>query len=569
MQNLPTWLRPPPITDHAESHKARLLYIVTVSLILLELGYGLVAPALAHGYQGWQYLLLIQIVLLTAYLLNKWGQFTVSAWIVTCGLWVVFTFSLFASNQGVYGVGYRAYIVPILIAGLLLGRRTSFGLALASCGVGIFARDLHLGTTASLDPDVVWVGQCLIFLGTALLVGLATHDTRRALALLLTSESQLAQSNQQLTAQIQEREAAQRALKASEARFAKAFYASPAGISISTVDDGRYVDVNDRLAEMLGFFREEMIGRTSVELGIFPDEATRLNELAHPLAHDGRIRNADVVLRNSAGQPLNTRLSVETIELDGQTYVLSMVRDITDERRAQEHRFALALAHERVTMMSEFLSHISHDLKTPLAIIRMSIALLQNLHPPDAFEQGELSKIETQSALLERFIQNILTISRLDYTPRLDLQPIDLRDLLHELERNLRPSAAQKRQTLTFDIDPTSQTKVAASRDDLYRAVANLVENAISYTPEGGHITVTCTHGEVVINDTGIGITPEALPHIFERFYRTEDARHRHKTGSGLGLAIVKRVIEMHHGTVEVESTEGRGTTFRVSLPIR
>lgn len=568
MQHLPAWLQPPPIRDDEQAHKARLLYIVTGALIGLALVYVVLAPFLTNGYQGIPYTLITLSVLALTHALNRQGQTALAGWLLTLGLWVAFTIPLFGSQQGVYGAAYRAYVVPILLASLLLSERAALGIALVSCAVGALVLPISISGVPALDPDLVWVGQCMIFIGAALLVGLATRDTRHVLERLRTSETQLAQSNQQLQAEMAERETAQHALKASEARFAKAFYANPSGLAISTIEDGRYIDVNDRLPELLGYFREEMIGRTSLELGLFPDEASRLSQVVLPLQQDGRLRNVEIVLLNSAHQPLNILLSAEMIELDGQSYILSMVRDVTDERRAEQQRFALALAHERVTMMSEFLSHISHDLKTPLAIIRMSLALLQALHPQDPIEQDELRKIETQSALLDRFIQNILTISRLDYTPRFDLTPTNLHDLLTELIDNLRPSAEQRRQALTLSLDTNGATQVAAARDDLYRALANLVENAISYTPDGGSISIECRRGVIEVRDSGIGISAEALPNIFERFYRTEDARHRHKTGSGLGLAIVKRVIEMHNGTVEVVSVVGKGTTFRVRLPV-
>ena len=113
---------------------------------------------------------------------------------------------------------------------------------------------------------------------------------------------------------------------------------------------------------------------------------------------------------------------------------------------------------------------------------------------------------------------------------------------------------------------------VPGDEDELYRAMINLVENAFNYTPEGGMVAIdTFTHEQhavAKVSDTGIGISEAELPHIFDRFYRSEQAKADVKSGSGLGLAIVKRVIDLHHGTIEVKSVPGKGTTFAVRLPV-
>ena len=112
---------------------------------------------------------------------------------------------------------------------------------------------------------------------------------------------------------------------------------------------------------------------------------------------------------------------------------------------------------------------------------------------------------------------------------------------------------------------------VLGDEDELYRALGNLVENAVNYTLSEGSVTVqSFTRDSLVvteISDTGIGISGQELPHIFERFFRAEEARHVVSNGTGLGLAIVKRIVDIHNGTIEVESTPGVGTTFRVCLP--
>src|SRR5262249_39282958 len=134
----------------------------------------------------------------------------------------------------------------------------------------------------------------------------------------------------------------------------------------------------------------------------------------------------------------------------------------------------------------------------------------------------------------------------------------------------LNSAAEHKHLTLQLKLDTTIPA-VLADEKELYRALLNLVENAVNYTQPGGSVTVSTTaDGSRVIahvSDTGIGIPPEELLHIFERFYRAEEARQIHREGTGLGLAMVKRIVEIHHGTIEVESRHGEGTTFNVYFP--
>src|SRR5262249_41932181 len=135
----------------------------------------------------------------------------------------------------------------------------------------------------------------------------------------------------------------------------------------------------------------------------------------------------------------------------------------------------------------------------------------------------------------------------------------------------LQPAAEKKNLKTTLNLDK-NMPSVLADTDELHRALVNLVENALNYTPEGGAITIdTFTqkrYAVAQVSDTGIGISEAELPHIFDRFYRSERAKVAVKTGTGLGLAIAKRVIDLHQGTIEVKSMLGKGTTFQVWLPV-
>jgi two-component system phosphate regulon sensor histidine kinase PhoR len=215
------------------------------------------------------------------------------------------------------------------------------------------------------------------------------------------------------------------------------------------------------------------------------------------------------------------------------------------------------------------LSNLSHDLKTPLTVIRTSLYMLERAESPERRKE-KLEMIRSQSVLLEELIQNILTLSRLERTPQMKFVPLDLNRLLREAQLQLGSSAETKNLTLEVDLD-ADLPPVLADEREIYRAMANLVENAIQYTPERGTVTVKTSHDHARINievsDTGIGIAPDELPRLFERYYRTESARSMRQSGTGLGLAIVKRIVEIHGGDIQVESRPGAGSTFRIQFP--
>lgn len=180
--------------------------------------------------------------------------------------------------------------------------------------------------------------------------------------------------------------------------------------------------------------------------------------------------------------------------------------------------------------------------------------------------------LDMQLAHLTRLLEDLFAMSRLD-EPELYMERalLDLDQLVTRIIQELGPDAARKKQQLRFDASGRLPS-VLADQVDLRRAITHLVANALSYTPAGGQITVRTRLEKqnviVEVQDTGIGIDPQDLPHIFERFYRADLARQTETGGSGLGLAIVQKIIENHSGTIDVESQLGAGSTFRICLPL-
>jgi PAS domain S-box-containing protein len=239
--------------------------------------------------------------------------------------------------------------------------------------------------------------------------------------------------------------------------------------------------------------------------------------------------------------------------------------DIT-ERKQEE----LALERNRVHFLTEFIGNISHDLKTPLTIINTNLYLLERLSDP-AQQQDKLESIKVQTKRLGNLLQDIIAISRLDHIPALDFEAVNLCQLLQETVEKFRPAFEQRLQKVTLDL-PTLPLMAQANSDELQRVLVNLIENAVSYTPEQGEIALRVLQAEqqavFEIRDTGIGMTPEEMQQIFSRFYRSPQARKMSVTGTGLGLAMVRKIIDMHGGDIQVESVPGEGSTFRVYLTL-
>jgi PAS domain S-box-containing protein len=295
------------------------------------------------------------------------------------------------------------------------------------------------------------------------------------------------------------------------------------------------------------------------------------DEEQHLLRTGIPILNREEPGLDKKGNPI-TYLTTKVPLRDSQGAIIGLVgvsRDITELKRTEEQSLRLMLENERVELIGQLVSNISHDLKTPLSVIKTSLYLLERLNDPSR-QRAKIQTIKEQTERLEKLIQDILTVSRLDQTETLIREPVDMTALIRKVEGGLRPRAEAKHQALNLDLTNSLPT-IIGNEADLWRMVANLVENAINYTPAKGTITIESRSQAsgvlILVRDTGIGIGKEHLPHVFERFYRADAARSLQNGGTGLGLSIVKMIAEQHEGYVKVESTLGVGTQFQVWLP--
>ncbi|HXH28031.1 MAG TPA: ATP-binding protein, partial [Candidatus Polarisedimenticolia bacterium] len=221
---------------------------------------------------------------------------------------------------------------------------------------------------------------------------------------------------------------------------------------------------------------------------------------------------------------------------------------------------------------SEFVANVSHELRTPLTAIRGYAETLRDRGAHDPVRAAEFAEVIHRNAgRLRDLIEDLLDLSAVEQgEARLSIGPVPVGAAVTQAEAVIRPALDRKRQTLTLDI-PASLPPARADRDRLAQVLINLLDNAVKFTPEGGAITVAAamTPGRIVleVRDTGVGIPPEEIGRVFERFYRLDRSRDRREGGTGLGLAIAKHLVQAMEGTIAVDSRQGAGSTFRIELP--
>lgn len=512
---------------------------------------------------------------------------------------------------------------------------------------------------------------------------------------------------------IAERKRAEKELRESEERFAKAFQASPDALVISRIADGVILEVNDSFVSMSGYARKDLIGKSTVLLGLYADPVDRKRALGI-MKDQNRVRDFEFEMKKKSGEIFLMTFSAEPLELHGERCWLTIGRDITRQRQAEEarrrseeearrhlayveaiyatapvglcfvdtdlrfrsinarlaemngkpveehightlhevvpqiadavepyyrqviesgepvlnvetssaagqvpvHHFVVSyypikdneqrvlgvnvvvvditqrkqveeereklLEQEKAAreeaeaanrMKDEFLATISHELRTPLTSILGWARILAENPLSESQMRHALEVIERSARSQTQLIDEILDTSRI-ITGRLklDARPVDIGQVFHSAIEVIRPSAEAKRIDLRAFIEDRG-SMVLGDANRLQQAIWNLLSNAVKFTNEGGRVegrlTRTGAQIEVSINDTGMGIEPQFLPYVFDRFRQADSTSTRKYGGLGLGLAIVRHVVEMHGGSVSASSPgKGMGSTFKITFPV-
>jgi signal transduction histidine kinase/CheY-like chemotaxis protein len=243
------------------------------------------------------------------------------------------------------------------------------------------------------------------------------------------------------------------------------------------------------------------------------------------------------------------------------------------ERLLASEQAARRQAEEASRFRDEFMATLSHELRTPLTAILGWSRLLRAQPLTEEQIQHALEVIERNAQAQVQLVDDLLDVSRAIVGKlRLDLRPVDLASVVTAATDTLRPTAEAKSVSLQAHLDEQAG-QVSGDPDRLQQVVWNLLSNAVKFTPKGGHVEVRVervgSSVEIAVSDTGVGISPEFMPYLFDRFRQADKSSGRRHAGLGLGLAIVRQLVELHGGTIRAESAgTGQGATFTVSLPV-
>lgn len=327
---------------------------------------------------------------------------------------------------------------------------------------------------------------------------------------------------------------------------------------------GRILQVNPAWERMFGVTRAEARGRQSSD--VFAH--SKLNALVSAVLAARAGQEAEILLTN--GRCLNVEASVAAGEQDNEACAVLVFHDITELRRLEHIR-------------KDFVANVSHELRTPLTSIKGYVeALLDGGKDDPETSVRFLDIILKQSDRLNLILEDLLQLSKIESGQvQFKQEPLHIGSVIERTIAMIKPLADKKQHQLRAQVD-ADLPLINGDQERLVQVLANLLDNAIKYTPECGQITVAArripVHGdriadgpragvELTVTDTGIGIPEKDRPRVFERFYRVDKARSRELGGTGLGLAIVKHIVEGHGGQIRVEGNVPSGSRFVVRLP--
>jgi two-component system, cell cycle sensor histidine kinase and response regulator CckA len=387
-----------------------------------------------------------------------------------------------------------------------------------------------------------------------------------------------------MAAQEQLKRRARKELASSEERHRRTLEAAPDAITITRVEDGRYLEVNESFTKLTGYSRDEALGKTVLDLDLYEDPADR-ERLVRALDSGGGLNAFEVQYRKRNGDTMQTLVSARAIRFDEEDCMIAVVTDITEHKRAEREKRQLETKLQRAHKMEAIgtlAGGVAHDLNNILAGIVSYPELLLMDMPEDSPYRKSIFTIQKAGERAATIVQDLLTLARRGVSIS------EATNLNNVVSDYLKSPEFEK--LLSYHPDVRVETdleenllNILGSPVHLFKTLMNLVSNAAEAMPRGGRIVVSIENmymdrpvqgyddveeGDYVVlsvSDTGFGISPEDVERIFEPFY-TKKVMGR--SGTGLGMAVVWGTVKDHNGYIDVQSREGEGTTFVLYFPV-
>jgi PAS domain S-box-containing protein len=336
--------------------------------------------------------------------------------------------------------------------------------------------------------------------------------------------------------------------------------------------EGRFILSNIAHAQSVNLKADEIVDKTTSEI-FPPDLAARSQAEEEQIIQSGQpLINSELIRVGKNGER-QTLLSskIPLRDKNGQiTSLIGILRDITERKQLESQTLELASERGRIKVLQRFINDMSHDFRTPLTSINNSLYLLKRSSDP-LKQEVYIKRAQEHIQRMDKLLEELLQMEYLDKgETAFQFSWTDFNEFIPPLIHDYEPLSTANQIRVEF-VAHAQPCMAFIDLVEFARVMTKLLDNAIAFTPYDGQVTVqTRTENGwaiISIEDTGVGISPEDLPHIFERFYRADQARSTDTGGSGIGLSIVQKVIEAHNGLIEVESVLGEGSKFTIRLP--
>ncbi len=334
---------------------------------------------------------------------------------------------------------------------------------------------------------------------------------------------------------------------------------------------GNYIACNQRAVEFLGLERREDVLKLNFRDVTAPEEIPDAEDKLMRLLTGERLPVYERTLQLKDGRRIPVEVNLELVQDEGKPlHIQSIFRDISMRKQFEAQRTAIAVEQERMRLLRDIVRSLSHDFRTPISTINTSVYLLKH-SPLDERQHRQIEKLERQVERLTQLVDSLFSLTTWEEQSEMVMEQHSLKRPIQTAINTLRAKATEKRHIIETNL---AQTPIHIQCDiqALAKALVYVLDNAIQFTPEGGTIIVRSgvQNGRafIEIEDNGIGIEKQYLPHIFTPFFRTDESRNTETGGLGVGLTIVRQIIDAHNGRIHVESELGQGTLFRITLPI-